>query len=205
MRRELPSVVLFVVGLLLILERFLNVGLLAEVGQEIRTWGIIVAAFAVAVASMNLIVVHVRNVRQRKNIIYSLTLLLALIGMAGLGIATGTDSDEYKFWYNSLLSPMSSAMFAMLAFYIASAAYRAFIAKNAEAAVLLISAVLLMLGNVALGEMIHPNYGAVSSWIMNVPNLAGQRGMMIASAIGAVATSLRVLVGIDRTHFGGGE
>jgi len=96
-------------------------------------------------------------------------------------------------------------MFAMLAFYIASAAYRAFIAKNAEAAVLLISAVLLMLGNVALGEMIHPNYGAVSSWIMNVPNLAGQRGMMIASAIGAVATSLRVLVGIDRTHFGGGE
>ena len=205
MRRELPSVVLFVVGLLLILERFLNVGLLAEVGQEIRTWGIIVAAFAVTVASMNLIVVHVRNVRQHKNVVYSLTLLLALVGMAGLGIATGTDSSGYKFWYNSLLSPMSSAMFAMLAFYIASAAYRAFIAKNAEAAVLLISAVLLMLGNVALGEMIHPNYGAVSSWIMNVPNLAGQRGMMIASAIGAVATSLRVLVGIDRTHFGGGE
>lgn len=205
MRREIPSVILFLVGLIIILERFITSPVLAGWGQGIRTWGIIVAAFAVALSSINLIVIHVRNIRNQKNTVYSAVLLVALVVMAVLGIFRGTTSSPYRFLYDSLLSPMASAMFAMLAFYIGSAAYRAFIAKRAEAAVLLISAILLMIGNVPIGELIYSRYGEVASWITNVPNLAGQRGMMIASAIGAMAASLRVLIGIDKTHFGGGE
>ena len=205
MRREIPAIILFVTGLIIILERFFNLPVLSSWGQGIRTWGVIVAAFAVALSSINLIVIHVRNIRTRRIRYTGSALLVGLAGMAVLGIIGGTTSTQYRFWYDSLLSPMASTMFAMLAFYIGSAAYRAFIAKRAEAAVLLVSAILLMIANVPIGEMLHPRYGEVASWITNIPNLAGQRGMMIASAIGAMSASLRVLIGIDKTHFGGGE
>ena len=205
MRREVPAAILFITGLIMMAERFLRIPSLSKVGGELRSWGIVIAAFALGVSAFNLVLVHVRNIKASRNVLFSSLLLISLGLMAALGIFAGTNTATYRFWYNSLLVPMSSATYAMLAFYIASAASRAFMARTSEAAVLLISAVLLMIGNVPIGEMIYPDYRSVSSWILNVPNLAGQRGVMISAAIGGVATSLRVLVGVDRTHFGGLE
>ena len=39
-------------------------------------------------------------------------------------------------------------------------------------------------------------------WIMNSPNLAGQRSIMIGIGLGVVAMSLRVILGIERTYLG---
>jgi hypothetical protein len=139
----------------------------------------------------------------RRNMFFSSVLLGSMAVTALLGIFRGADSAAYQGLYNSLLAPMSSATYAMLAFYIASAAVRAFVARNLDATVLLVAAVLVMMGNVPIGEAISPGYATLSSWLLNVPNLAGQRGVMICASIGAVVTSLRVLIGIDKTHFGG--
>jgi hypothetical protein len=39
-------------------------------------------------------------------------------------------------------------------------------------------------------------------WIMNYPNLAGQRAIMIGIGLGVVAMSLRLILGIERTYLG---
>lgn len=205
MRREVPILILFTTGLIMIAERFMKVPALGKIATDIRTWGVVLSGFALAVSAANLFVVHFGKIKAGKNTFYSGVLLVAMVAMAVLGIFAGTGSAAYKSIYNAALVPMNATMFAMLAFYIASAAYRAFVARKIEAAVLLVSAIIVMLDNVPLGEMIYPNYSAISNWVMNVPNLAAQRGIMIGSAIGAITISLRVLVGIDRTHFGGGE
>ena len=100
-------------------------------------------------------------------------------------------------------------MFAMLAFYIASAAYRAFRARSAEATLLLITAMLVMLWRIPMGEaflkLFHPNLPDwINLYVMNGFNLAVQRGIIIGAALGAAAMSLRIMLGIERTYMGKG-
>lgn len=205
MRREVPVSILFLTGLLMIAARYLDVPAVGNAASAVQEWGVILSGFALGTAAINLVVVHGRNVRSGKNVLYSVTLVVALVVMALVGIFLGTSAKPFLFLYDSLMSPMTATMFAMLAFYVASAAYRAFVVRNLDAAVLLITGVIMMLNQVGIGELIHPQFANVASWVLDVPNLAGQRGLMIGTAVGAIAISLRVLVGIDRTHFGGGE
>ena len=106
-------------------------------------------------------------------------------------------------------SPMMATMFATLAFYIASAAYRAFRARNAEATMLLVTACLVMLWRVPYGEAFLELFpgdipGLLNTYIMNGVNMAVQRGIIIGAALGAASMSLRIILGIERTYMGKG-
>jgi hypothetical protein len=103
-------------------------------------------------------------------------------------------------------------MYSLLAFFVASASYRAFRAKNREATLLLIAAFIILLGRTPFGMMVTgwipdsvsilqiPN---LAIWIMNSPNLAGQRAIMIGIGLGVVSMSLRLILGIERSYLGG--
>jgi hypothetical protein len=105
-------------------------------------------------------------------------------------------------------------MFALLAFFIASAAYRAFIGRTVESNLLLISAVLVMLGNTTLGSNLTAwlpaklsflTLPALTEFIMKYPKPAGQRAIMICAGLGIIGSSLRILLGIERSYLGGDE
>jgi len=115
------------------------------------------------------------------------------------GIAEGTIFDWF---FINIYVPMQSMMFALLAFYIASAAFRAFRIRSTQAALLAITAVLVMIGRVPIGEAIWKDFSNFAEWIMNVPQLAGKRAILIGAALGAISTGLKVIVGLERTHLG---
>src|SRR5512147_1512058 len=100
-------------------------------------------------------------------------------------------------------------MFSLLAFYVASAAFRAFRVRNLEATILLVSAVIVMLGRIPLGDYIFSAFpggetwlGRFTEWMMDKPNTAAQRGIIIGAALGAASLSLRVILGIERSYLG---
>ncbi|MFO7659732.1 MAG: hypothetical protein R6V77_02365, partial [Candidatus Cloacimonadaceae bacterium] len=107
--------------------------------------------------------------------------------------------------FTNMQMPMSSTMFALLAFYIASAAYKAFRARSPEATVLLLAAVVVMLAQVPLGLKVSKHLPDISQWILDVPNNAAKRGILLGIGLGGVATSLKILLGIERSYLGGGE
>lgn len=113
------------------------------------------------------------------------------------------DGPGFKWLFDSVLVPLDSTMFALLAFFMASAAYRTFRARTPEATLLLVAAVILMLGRVPLGEMIHHQFPTVAEWLMSVPTVAAKRAIMFGAALGGIATSMRIILGIERSHLGG--
>ncbi|HSG99430.1 MAG TPA: hypothetical protein VLB27_05235, partial [candidate division Zixibacteria bacterium] len=109
--------------------------------------------------------------------------------------------------FDTLDAPMMATMFATLAFYIASAAYRAFRARTADATLLLIAALLVMLWRVPMGEAALRGINeaipdGINTFLMRGANAGVQRGIIIGAALGAASMSLRILLGIERTYLG---
>jgi hypothetical protein len=108
-------------------------------------------------------------------------------------------------------------MFSLLAFFIASAAYRAFRARTLEATLMLVTAVIVMFARVPIGELLWQRMpdsvvqfranlpGDISDWILKVPSMAARRGILLGISLGAIATSLKIILGIERSYMGAGE
>ena len=213
MRREVPLAITFVVGMIMLLANFFGNTAMSGVFQvwskELGNWVIIITAFAVGLASVNLLRIHSNNVsRQRPGWFNSLALILSLAVFAIVGtiarlnpLMTSLNKLNQNI-FDYIMSPLGAAMFAILAFYIASASYRAFRMRSLEASILLVAAILVMLGRAPIGELIWAKFPVISKWLLDIPNTAGQKAIMIGAAIGAFATSLRILLGIERGHLG---
>jgi hypothetical protein len=111
--------------------------------------------------------------------------------------------SPFNYAFDYVLLPLSATIFALLAFYVASAAFRAFRARNVQSALLLITAVLVMIGRVPVGKAIWGGFPLLQDWIMIWPNTAGQRAILIGAAIGMIATGIRVIFGIERPYLKG--
>ena len=119
-----------------------------------------------------------------------------------LDMLWGTNGRVFTWLYDHVFDPCNSTMFALLAFFIASAAFRAFRARNLEAALLLGAAILVMLGRIPIGRALSPIFPAIADWIVDYGNSAGRRAIMMGAALGAIATGLRVILGLERSHLG---
>ena len=203
-KRTLPTLIAFICGITVVIAYFFQIPFIQARAQDILKWQSVIAVFALGLGAVNILRIHINSVSkaQGKNI-YSLALLLTFIITILVGVFLGQTSSAYEFIFDYINVPTGSAIFSLLAFYIGTAAYRAFRAKNAEAAILLLTGCIVMLGRVPLGAQILPVSVPWTDWIMSVLNVGGQRGVMIAGAIGFVAVSLRIIIGLERRSYGG--
>ena len=113
---------------------------------------------------------------------------------------------SFKFVYSALMS----TMFSVLAFYMASILYRSFRIRSWQTLVLALSAFLVIAGKVPLGQLMWDRLlwwtgveaGQVVQWLMSVPAVAGRRAIMLGIAVGVVAASLKLILGLERQYLG---
>ena len=171
------------------------------------------------------------------------------------GAHVQTKGSLFYWMFINIITPLSATMFALLAFFVASASYRAFRIRNFEATLLLVAGIILMLGRVPIGGLIpwwvvsmifmfgigaiaapfikerllllgligggfiifiisgtflgwnqNPpellSIPVIQDWIFAYPTMAGSRALMIGIALGIVATSFRIIIGLDKSFLG---
>ena len=214
MRREIPLIITGVVGIAYILQYFVPHTPFDKVEHLFSDWLSIIAACAIWLGALNLLKLSFINVvKRKKDWFFSVVIIAAWMTMALTGIGEGPGFQEpgtkFDWLYNNIYTPLSATMFAMLAFYVASASYRAFRARNFQATLLLVAAFLVLSGRVLFDEILLGFLPAdwkvlstISDFIMQVLNTAGQRAILIGIALGIVSTSLRIILGIERSYLG---
>ena len=167
-KRQIPILIVSLIGFATLLGWFFDQPTFKSfVDDDATQWFDILAAFAIFLGGLNLLKLQTQKVlMKQKGWQYSLFaiggLLFAIVAgffvkgnpEVAWGAHVTSKGTLFKWMFNYMVSPMQATMFALLAFYVASASYRAFRIRNFEATLLLISGVLLMLGRVPIGALI---------------------------------------------------
>ncbi|MFO8070929.1 MAG: hypothetical protein R6V85_03545 [Polyangia bacterium] len=198
---RLPFVLLLVLGLFWAAQYYLPHPAVQGPKELMLQWKQPLNAFIIFLALGGLAAMHVRRVaRRQRRWGYSLVTLISMLAMVIAGMAGGIqDGTVFADWFEYLITPIEATMFALLAFFIGSAAFRAFRARTTEATVLLVSAAIVMLGLIPVVEDGLPSLAAVSEFLLEYPNTAAKRAILIGVALGAIGVALKTILGIDRT------
>lgn len=214
MRREIPLIITFVVGVAYVISYFIPHEPFNQFEQWFTDWFLIVAAFAIWLGALNLLKIStIKIFRKHSDWPYAVIIIISFLIVAIAGFVGGLEfrnaGTAFDWLYINVYTPLSSTMYALLAFFVASASYRAFRARNFEATILLLAAFFVMLGRVPVGDLITSwlpyeyQMSHWANWIMNVLNTAGQRAIMMGIALGLVSNSLRIIIGLERSYLGG--
>lgn len=224
MKRTIPLVITFVVGLTLIIAVFIPHDPFFDMDTKFSIFYDVIAVFAFILGGGNLLRVHLNKVSQKRRdwkfsiVTLSGFFLMLVAGLFKIGVQSGWSGDFqgtgslFKYLYDCTFQPLQSTMFSLLAFFVASASYRAFRAKTLEATILLVAAFVILVRPTPLGYYLtfwlpdplkFLQISNLSTWILAVPNMVGQRAIMIGIALGIVSTSLRLILGIERGYLGG--
>ena len=216
MKREFPLLVTAVIGIFIVLSFYVPHHIVSVPADYLQQCAVIVVAFGYVLGGANALTVNLSAIARRQpDWQYKIVLVAMLVFTVAIGLKEGRHWQDDKtismFLYNEIYSSMQSTMFALLAFFIASAAFRAFRVRTMEAGLLAAAALIVMLGRVPIGDQITGwlpgplRLGAVQDWIMNVPQNAAKRAVLMGAALGVMATGLRVILGIERSYLGGGD
>lgn len=183
-----------------------------SLAETIRTWSIIVYNISLGLGAIQLLRQHTLNLqRKRTNYGFSALILIAftimfLTGMAGY-ISTGqqTSNQIYNWLFINVYTPLGATLYPITGFYIFSAAYRAFRARNIDAALMLIAGCFVILSNAPVGEAIWPGFATIGEWFRFTGQVPGMRTFSLVGALGMMAYGFRALLGKERGFYAGGR
>jgi hypothetical protein len=246
-RRAIIVLITFLAGLFFAAEFFLPVNWTAFFPQDDPTRNFltpaiqpaqnvlqIIGALALGLGTFGLVRLHLRNaVQKRPQWGYSIVLLVSFVVMATLSILNTLAEKEivqrgpvlergFSILFDYTLVQLDAAMFSLIAFYIFSAAYRAFRIRSVEASILMFTAMLVMIGVVPLGAFISytllglPEAGApeganfltqlehniglpkIANWVLTQLNAPAQRAIEFGVGIGGLAMAIRLWLSLER-------
>ncbi len=222
-KRTIPLLIVFSIGLLAFAQEYVPHPLSGEFREEMTTWFRIIGGFGLFLGAYSLLHMHVTRIRRRQpGWAYSGFVFIGAAAMITLGLyneGLGPLAPEpkdtlswFQWGYNYVQVPCGATIFSILAFFMASAAFRTFRARNFSAALLLIAAMVVMFGRVPVSEAFSQKlfgvpgvFAKATDVLMEYPNLAAKRGILLGISLGAISQSLRILFGIERSYMGGGD
>ncbi len=215
-KKQIPLAITFITGLVFGIQYFVPHRTSENLFNAYVDWEIVIGIFGGILAYISFYRAHTMRIRKKAPAWqYSLVAIGISLLMIFFGFIQGTETGTFfSNMYFYVLVSIEGTMFSLLAFYISSAAYRAFRARSAQATALLIAAIIVMLGRIPLGEQLSfwkliwsnaPSFTDIANWILNIPNMAAKRAMNLGIGLGIMMLSLKIVLGIERSYMGSGD
>ncbi|MDD4003665.1 MAG: hypothetical protein PHW69_00490 [Elusimicrobiaceae bacterium] len=218
-KKRLPLIICFITGTLCFAQYYVPHPVARSFMENANRTVLIMGFFAYLLGLYSIVTPHLKNIlSQRAGWGYSAVLFIGLAIGAGTGLASRAQALSpdgaltcFGWMYTYMLYPLQGTIYSLLGFYIVSTAYRAFRIKNGQAFLLFAAAAVLVFGRVPLGQLIWNDLLGwtglsileIVEWVLNVPDVAGRRGIMIGIALGAIATSVKIITGVEKKYLGG--
>lgn len=200
--RRIPIVITSFMIIITLMEYYLKPNIVTTISQIFNSWAIIIAAIALGLGLANVVIRWTSNVMQRRQEwyfqIWGLFIISFMI-ITGLSTTVFGQHPWHVWMYTNIQQPLDATIYSLLGFYIASAVYRAFRARNIEAAAFLIAGVLLVLRNAPVVEFYFPPIATTGDWLIGVLQMGARRGIMITIALGTLAFTVRTLLGREKS------
>jgi hypothetical protein len=200
-RRFLPTIMAMIAGILVLLGYLLPIESLAMLRDVILLrWAVVLAAFALIVAYLSLLRVHLlRLTSSSKKKFTSFLVIVSALGTLVLVLVQGVEGAWTQQVLEAILIPGESALLALTAVTLIVAGMRILRARRtAGAVVFVVAAGIILLTTVAYS--VYPPVFEVLRQGVDTLATAGMRGLVMGVALGVTLTGLRVLLGIDRPH-----
>lgn len=202
-KMQIPLILTAVIGLLMIIEFFFPMpASVTSLNVTLRSFVTIISAAALILGTIVLTIYHGKKIGIKgSEWYYSIVYVVAFVVTAGLGVINVRDTT-FLWIYNNMTSPIGAALYSLTAFYITSAAYRVLRARNLNSAVMLVSALVILLMLIPIGAILFPPVLPLGTWIRDFPSGAGFRGMIIGTSLGIMGLGVRVFMGRQKEHLG---
>ncbi len=212
-RIEIPIALTVIATLLQVIPYYFDIPVLEETAAVASNAVLIIVAAATLIGVISIIQVHGKRItRQSEGWYYSVlvvgfAVIMILTGLPFPEMGLGVDNSIYNWLFTNVQTPLGGTMYSILAFFITSAAFRAFRARNLEASIVLVAGTIMVMSNSPVIANYVPALKSLGLWIREIPNMATFRGVMIGAALGSIALAVRTLMGIERGYLrgGGGE
>jgi hypothetical protein len=202
--KELSIGIMFAISVLYIFEYFIKgVEPLSNLAKVLGNWMIVISAIAMGLGLMNLTMIHLKNIIQKKgNIFYSgYTIFIMLITFI-LGAYGGSDFPPYQWIFNNMYQAVGPVFFSFSFLYMCAAAVRAFRVSSADASLLLIAGFIVMLGNTPVVTTFFGSLPPLKDWIFAVPSRGVWTAFRISVALGLVLIGIRTIMGVEKSYIG---
>lgn len=226
LKRRLPLLIVLFTGIVMMISYYVPHTPFNQFWDGANQWYMLIAGFTMVLGVVSLVRNHYRKIRQGKQGFgYSVVMFVAMIVTAVFGVIPysettpifGNRSGSVFMWiFDYINTAAAGTVYSLLAFYIASAAYRAFRVRTLEATIMLVTALIVMIGRVPYGEMfsdfltdklgkgfVFLRLDNMTSFFLNYPVVATRRAITLGLGLATVSTSLRVILGIEKTYMGG--
>lgn len=168
-------------------------------------WAVILAAVAALVGVLNLFLVHVGRMTDKRNPDrYSILLVITFVLALGFGLYLSPADPSYQQVVTAIQVPVEASLMGLLAVTLTFASFRLFQRrKGLMAIVFAVSTfIFLLIGSGLLASLQNlPAVGDVLAFFQRLP-VAGGRGILLGIALGSLTAGLRVLLGADRPYSG---
>lgn len=199
----LPTIVAVLFGVIVLLSYLLPLDILTELREILVGWAAVLGVFALCLAYLNLLRVHLGRVFQKQSPhrFASIVLIAAAVLSLLLVIWQGPDGIFSLYLVDYVLVPGQSALLALTAVTLVVTGMRVLHTRRHVNSALFVAVAVVML--VSAVPWIYPRaVGVLVDFVRSIAT-GGMRGVLLGVILGITMTGLRIIFGVDRPHSGG--